>query len=86
MSFKVGDVVKLRSGGPLMTVTGTSVGNDRPTLFTCSWFDKDNREQTSSFPAESIMDPSTVKKVNQSLPTMSNIPRRQRGGTGCMGS
>jgi uncharacterized protein YodC (DUF2158 family) len=56
MSFKVGDVVKLKSGGPLMTVTGTSVGPDRPTLFTCSWFDKDNHEQTGSFPADALSD------------------------------
>jgi len=33
MPFNVGDVVQLKSGGPLMTVTG--VGSN----ITCTWFD-----------------------------------------------
>jgi uncharacterized protein YodC (DUF2158 family) len=56
MSLKVGQVVKLRSGGPLMTITGTSIGPDRPPLYACSWFDKDNREQMASFPADVLID------------------------------
>ena len=34
MKFKIGDVVVLKSGGPQMTVTGSSEG-DRAL---CSWF------------------------------------------------
>jgi uncharacterized protein YodC (DUF2158 family) len=62
MSFKIGDVVKLKSGGPHMTITGTSVGPDRPTLFSCSWFDKDNREQNGSYPADALVAAGGAKK------------------------
>jgi uncharacterized protein YodC (DUF2158 family) len=85
MSFKVGDVVKLKSGGPLMTITGTSIGPGRPTLFTCNWFDKDNREQAASYPAEALELGRTSKPTQ--IPS-SSPPRRggsSEGGTGWMG-
>jgi uncharacterized protein YodC (DUF2158 family) len=47
MTFEVGSVVQLKSGGPLMTVkaiTGREV--------TCTWFDDDNKLQSATFPAE----------------------------------
>lgn len=78
MSFKIGDVVKLKGGGPLMTVTGTSVGADRPTLFTCNWFDKENREQGSAYPADALVEAGTRKPVLPG-PPMAN---RRRGGGG----
>jgi uncharacterized protein YodC (DUF2158 family) len=81
--FKVGDVVKLKSGGPLMTITGTSVGPDRPTLFSCSWFDKDNHEQTGSFPADALVAPSP-RQPAPVRPTVANT-RRGGGGTDWMG-
>jgi uncharacterized protein YodC (DUF2158 family) len=56
MPFQIGDVVKLKSGGPRMTITGTSVGPDRPTLFNCNWFDKDDHEQSGSYPAAALND------------------------------
>jgi uncharacterized protein YodC (DUF2158 family) len=76
MSFEVGDIVRLRSGGPQMTVTGTSVGPDRPMLFRCSWFDKDGHEQTGAFPAEALSKPGG--KPPRALPDMANTG--QRGG------
>lgn len=36
MSFKIGDVVRLKSGGPAMTVTG--VPSNGSGVLTCIWF------------------------------------------------
>lgn len=46
--FKVGDIVRLKSGGPMMTITGTSFSN-----FMCTWF-VNGKESSTSFPAESL--------------------------------
>jgi uncharacterized protein YodC (DUF2158 family) len=54
MSFNLGDVVRLKSGGPLMTVTSTSISPDRPVLYMCEWIDRDQKLQSSSFPAEAL--------------------------------
>lgn len=40
--IKIGDVVKLRSGGPRMTIVGIH-GSD----FTCTWFDQNQRDPLS---------------------------------------
>jgi uncharacterized protein YodC (DUF2158 family) len=82
MSFNVGDVVKLRSGGPLMTTTGTSVGPDRPMLFTCEWFDRDGHLQHGSFPADALVKPDTALKPVPVRPTHANT--RRGGGTDWM--
>jgi len=53
--IKAGDVVKLKSGGPAMTVT--SVGDHYGELSAyCSWF-VDNKPQQNVFPVH------TLKKV-----------------------
>lgn len=51
--FKVGDVVKLRSGGPAMTVT--SAGEDGLGRFRiwCSWF-VNNEEKQGNFPPDAL--------------------------------
>jgi uncharacterized protein YodC (DUF2158 family) len=36
--FKPGDVVKLKSGGPAMTVSRVGEVNGKPTVW-CDWFD-----------------------------------------------
>jgi uncharacterized protein YodC (DUF2158 family) len=42
MLFKVGDIVQLKSGGPSMTITETSVAG--PTIsYACTWFDGPNQ-------------------------------------------
>ena len=87
MSFKVGDVVKLKSGGPLMTVTGKSTGPDRPALFTCAWFDKEHREHTSAYPADALNPSQTLAKGLAKLQTTANARRgggSSEGGTGWM--
>jgi uncharacterized protein YodC (DUF2158 family) len=82
MSFKVGEVVKLKSGGPLMTVTAISTSEDRPPSFNCSWFDKDNREQVGSFPADAITRPAPKEpgKLGYAGPSA----ERNDDGTGWM--
>ncbi len=51
-TFKVGDVVQLKSGGPEMTVIDKSQegGNVK-----CMWFMVDNRARTQSIPAVALM-------------------------------
>ena len=46
--IKVGDVVRLKSGGPKMTVQGDIYGN-----CLCAWFVKD-KEQTGQFSPASL--------------------------------
>jgi len=40
--FKDGDVVRLKSGGPKMTIVGFDKYSDAD-LYKCQWFDKDHR-------------------------------------------
>ena len=76
MSFKIGDVVKLNSSGPLMTVTGTSGGPDRPTLFTCNSFNKDSWGQDASYPADAFESAKPPKPARTSFP--SSLSRKRR--------
>jgi uncharacterized protein YodC (DUF2158 family) len=50
MTPKVGDVVQLKSGGPLMTVTGVEAGMDGTPNVDCVWFDK-TEQKYGTFPA-----------------------------------
>lgn len=45
--FKVGDVVQLRSGGPLMTIDALKVDSDKKAV-RCTWF-IDGRLESSLF-------------------------------------
>jgi len=47
--FKTGDVVKLKSGGPLMTVYDVT-----RKAITCQWFDEKKEIQYSKFSAETL--------------------------------
>jgi uncharacterized protein YodC (DUF2158 family) len=57
-TFKAGDVVQLKSGGPLMTVNFVESDGDVQ-VAACSWFLKDKKE-SSRFPV------STLKLVPES--------------------
>ena len=44
-TFKIGDVVQLKSGSPPMTINACYENN----IFVCAWFDKANIKQSTSF-------------------------------------
>jgi uncharacterized protein YodC (DUF2158 family) len=48
--FNVGDVVKLVSGGPVMTISSYRGDNE----FICQWFDHANVLQFGTFPAKTL--------------------------------
>jgi uncharacterized protein YodC (DUF2158 family) len=50
-NFNPGDVVRLRSGGPAMTVQ--SLANDRETLW-CVWFDAKGEHNRQNFGPSSL--------------------------------
>ncbi|MBD8008758.1 YodC family protein [Acinetobacter pecorum] len=50
MSFNVGEVVQLKSGGPLMTVSET---NDAGVV-ECTWFNSENNIQKQAFNQEML--------------------------------
>ncbi|WP_338876920.1 DUF2158 domain-containing protein [Spirosoma sp. SC4-14] len=49
-SIKIGDKVRLKSGGPIMTVTHF---NDLTGIFTCQWF-MNGKLELGYFPEESL--------------------------------
>jgi uncharacterized protein YodC (DUF2158 family) len=51
-TFKTGDVVRLRSGGPPMTVVGTDQ-YDQVLYITVVWFE-DHREKSGRYPAPAL--------------------------------
>ena len=55
--FKVGSTVKLKSGGPLMTVTDVGqsgmMGNGPIHVFT-TWFAASGKRESDSFPPETL--------------------------------
>lgn len=51
IKYKVGDVVVLKSGGPLMTVTGHLNSNWVNTI----WFDEVPRVNQSAFPEDCLV-------------------------------
>ena len=55
-TWKDGDVVKLASGGPIMTVTKVYLQSmtNKP-LVTCEWVDKDGRPQKQNYPPDALI-------------------------------
>jgi uncharacterized protein YodC (DUF2158 family) len=81
MSFNLGEVVQLVSGGPQVTVISISTGPDRAPLFVCSWIDKDGRPQTGAYPAEALKRP-VEKRRSSNMPPVNLKPPHGRGGSG----
>ena len=53
--FQTGDTVKLKSGGPQMTVTDTrGASGGEGALVWCAWFDEKNMPQREHFPPAAL--------------------------------
>jgi uncharacterized protein YodC (DUF2158 family) len=68
--FKTGDDVRLKSGGPQMTVVGyTEKGQTE-----CCWFDDDKKERRTQFPeAALVLTPAAELSDDQLRAEMQNI-------------
>jgi uncharacterized protein YodC (DUF2158 family) len=54
MAFKVGDVVRLKFGGTLMTVSKLFKSPEGREMVQCTWFDKKPREHRAAFVIDSL--------------------------------
>ncbi|KPF82724.1 hypothetical protein IP70_19890 [alpha proteobacterium AAP38] len=74
MDFKAGDLVRVKSGGPLMTVDKVSVlaMTQEPAVW-CVWFEKDGSRQV----AKNDTFPPTVLEIS-SKPTVGAIALSRR--------
>ncbi len=55
MEFKVGDIIQLKSGGPIMTVTGSAPDMQGTICVSCVWFVGASRdERRGVFPATAV--------------------------------
>ena len=64
MAFKIGDVVKLKSGGPAMTVMKVDDFGTR-TVIKCTWF-AESKIERGDFPPEVLLSaPPITKKKEQ---------------------
>lgn len=56
--FKIGDIVELKSGGPIMTVTGFAVNEDETQIDethpVCAWFDVTLKNRSAIFPEDAL--------------------------------
>lgn len=50
--WKSGDLVKLKSGGPLMTIQSKNA--NASSYFNCVWFDSDEKPNKESFHADTL--------------------------------
>lgn len=72
-AFKVGDVVRLKSDGPKMTVIYIS---EDGTTISCTWFvSSGSKPETGSFPAEAL---EVVTESSEPLQTRANTGRPRR--------
>ena len=76
MSFKVGDTVKLKSGGPDMTVTRIGAAGGEPMVW-CVWFQGSN-DVHGLFPPETLKPPSADPDKTPSQPEQAITPTPER--------
>jgi uncharacterized protein YodC (DUF2158 family) len=53
-TFKIGNVVVLKSGSSEMTVTNTGNHNGVPHVW-CTWRNKDGKDEVGFYPADAVM-------------------------------
>ncbi|MBS4637184.1 YodC family protein [Aeromonas caviae] len=61
-SYNVGDIVRLKSGGPMMTVTGRNFENN----CICAWFDN-TKEFSAVYPDAALFSKAEVKAEDERL-------------------
>lgn len=49
-TFKVGDIVRVKSGSPVMTIVSCNPGN----YYNCTWFSTDGKQQCNDFPGDAL--------------------------------
>ena len=54
MTFKVGDAVRLKSGGAQMTISKLFKSPEGHEMVQCTWFDKKPRHHQAAFVIESL--------------------------------
>jgi len=54
MTFKVGDAVRLKSGGAQMTISKLFKSQEGHEMVQCIWFDKKPRQHRAAFVIESL--------------------------------
>jgi uncharacterized protein YodC (DUF2158 family) len=54
MTFKVGDVVRLKCGGARMTVSKLFKSREGREMVQCTWFDNKTREHRAAFEIDSL--------------------------------
>ncbi len=54
MPLKVGDVIRLKSGGALMTVSKLFRSPEGREMVQCTWFDKKTKEHRAAFVVDSL--------------------------------
>jgi uncharacterized protein YodC (DUF2158 family) len=75
--FQIGDVVKLKSGGPKMTVTGTGKDMSGKPTVGCTWFvQHDTKKETGAFPVEAVE--AVIDAPEPPLQTRANTGRPRR--------
>ena len=62
-----GQVVTLRSGGPLMTVKDVFEGTDKKLQGICSWFNDKNQHEEETFPLCSLQSAEESLKRQQEI-------------------
>jgi uncharacterized protein YodC (DUF2158 family) len=71
MAFAVGDTVKLKSGGPIMTVEDVDSGDGANVDIICVWFEK-NQRQDGRFKAGTLKQ---ANVENRAVGISSNLAR-----------
>ncbi|WP_409433176.1 YodC family protein [Litorimonas sp. RW-G-Af-16] len=52
--FKNGQIVRLKSGGPKMTIKGADDGDFDTPVWACQWFDRNGKLHHDSFPEDML--------------------------------
>jgi len=60
MDWKVGDTVRLKSGGPKMTVVGVGDNLGEPVVW-CEWF-YDNKKDSGTFPPAALEEAKSLRR------------------------